>query len=79
MATKKTVDFEASMERLEEIVRALENGSEGLDGSLKLYEEGISLVRLCTEHLDRAEQTVRKLQMKNDGSAELVDFGGEAE
>lgn len=79
MATKKTVDFEASMERLEEIVRALENGSEGLDGSLKLYEEGISLVRFCSEHLDRAEQTVRKLQMKNDGSAELVDFGGEAE
>ncbi len=79
MATKKTVDFEASMARLEEIVRALENGSEGLDGSLKLYEEGISLVRLCTDRLDRAEQTVRALRIKADGSAELTEFGGEGE
>lgn len=79
MATKKTVDFEASMTRLEEIVRLLENGSEGLDGSLKLYEEGIALVRACTERLERAEQTVRMLQMKNDGSIEMVDFGGKEE
>ena len=44
MATKKP-SFEESMERLEEIVRTLESGSEGLDSSLKLYEEGIALVR----------------------------------
>ncbi len=74
MATKKTVDFEKSMERLDEIVRALEEGSEGLDAALKLYEEGLSLVRQCSERLDSAEQTVKMLQMKADGSYSMEDF-----
>lgn len=79
MANKKTVNFEASMARLEEIVRTLESGGEGLDASLKLYEEGIALVRLCSERLDSAEQTVKKLQLASDGSAKLVDFDGNGE
>ena len=64
------------MERIEEIVRLLESGSENLDASLKLYEEGLTLVRACTEKLDSAEQTVKILQMKADGSATLEDFEG---
>ena len=79
MANKKTVNFEASMARLEEIVRALESGGESLDNSLKLYEEGVALVRLCSERLDSAEQTVKKLQLAADGSATLVDFEGNGE
>lgn len=78
MATKK-MNFEASMARIEEIVRALESGSEGLDASLKLYEEGISLVRGCSETLDRAEMSIKMLQMKPDGNAVAVDFAGEDE
>ena len=73
MATKQP-GFEESMARLEEIVRTLESGSEGLDRSLKLYEEGIALVRSCTERLDRAEQTVRQLQLGPDVSVTLTDF-----
>ena len=76
MATKKALNFEESMERIEEIVRLLESGSENLDASLKLYEEGLTLVRACTEKLDSAEQTVKILQMKADGSATLEDFEG---
>ena len=72
--TKKTVTFEEAMARLEEILRALESGSEGLDSSLKLYEEGISLIRTCSEKLESAEQSVKILQMK-DGAAVLADFG----
>jgi exodeoxyribonuclease VII small subunit len=72
--TKKTVTFEEAMARLEEILRALESGSEGLDSSLKLYEEGISLIRTCSEKLESAEQSVKILQMQ-DGAAVLADFG----
>ena len=79
MATKKTADFESSMARLEEIVRALESGSEGLDAALKLYEEGIALARGCSEALDKAEMSVKMLQIKPDGGAALVDFGAEEE
>ena len=73
--TKKTITFEAAMERLEEITRLLESGAEGLDESLKLYEEGVSLIRLCTQKLENAEQSVKILQMREDGIA-LADFEG---
>ena len=61
------------MERLEEITNLLESGAEGLDESLKLYEEGVSLIRLCTQKLESAEQSVKVLQMSEEGIA-LVDF-----
>ena len=77
MATKKAIDFESSMGRLEEIVRKLESGSEGLDSALKLYEEGIGLVRTCSDTLDQAELKIKKLQMNQDGTATLVDFSAE--
>ena len=73
--TKKTMTFEAAMERLEEITRLLESGAEGLDESLKLYEEGVSLIRLCTQKLETAEQSVKVLQLREDGIV-LADFEG---
>ena len=73
--TKKTITFEAAMERLEEITRLLESGAEGLDDSLKLYEEGVSLIRLCTQKLETAEQSVKVLQMSEEGIT-LADFEG---
>lgn len=76
--TKKTITFEVAMERLEEITRLLESGSEGLDHSLKLYEEGVSLIRLCTQKLESAEQSVKVLQLREDGIA-LADFEGKGE
>ena len=76
--TKKTVTFEAAMERLEEITRLLESGAEGLDDSLKLYEEGVSLIRLCTQKLESAEQSVKVLQMGEEGIT-LADFESKGE
>ena len=76
--TKKTITFEAAMERLEEITRLLESGAEGLDESLKLYEEGVSLIRLCTQKLEFAEQSVKVLQMSEDGIT-LADFDAKGE
>ena len=76
--TKKMITFEAAMERLEEITRLLEAGAEGLDESLKLYEEGVSLIRLCTQKLESAEQSVKILQMSEEGIA-LADFEGKGD
>ena len=71
---KKNPGFEESMERLEEIVRVLDGGSVGLEESLKLYEEGVALVRICSEKLDQTEQKVRMLRMDPEGKAVLADF-----
>lgn len=75
MAEKNTkkMSFEQSLARLEEILHTLESGEGGLDATLKLYEEGIGLIRSCNEQLEKAEQSVKMLQMKSDGVA-LTDF-----
>lgn len=67
------------MARIEEIVARLDAGDTDLDGSLKLYEEGIRLVRDCTKRLDEAEQTVKLLRAQPDGKLALVDFSTDGE
>lgn len=66
--------FEAAIARLEEIVHALESGSAPLDESLTLFEEGVSLVKLCNARLDTAEQKVKLLSLNPDGTAEERDM-----
>ena len=51
--------FEAAMARLEEIVHALEAGNLSLDDSLRVFEEGTGLLRLCTRRLEEAERRTR--------------------
>ena len=60
--------FEASMERLETIVRQLEQGNAPLEESLKLFQEGTGLVKSCDEMLTKAELEVVKLMKGADGA-----------
>ncbi|MGV8078489.1 MAG: exodeoxyribonuclease VII small subunit [Syntrophales bacterium] len=58
--------FEESIEKLEQIVRRMEAGEMTLDESLKAFEEGIRLVRLCNARLDDAERRVELLLREGD-------------
>jgi len=58
MAVKK---FEESLKKLEEIVKQLEQGDLTLEASLKLFEDGIKLSRLCSRQLEEAERKVEIL------------------
>jgi exodeoxyribonuclease VII small subunit len=58
MAEKK---FETALARLEEIVQKLEEGDLPLEQSLKLFEEGIRLSRICNTRLEAAERKVEIL------------------
>lgn len=62
--------FEDALKRLNEIVRALENGDTPLDDSIALFEEGIELSKKCTVILETAEQKVRFLK---DANAECLN------
>ena len=66
--------FEAAMQRLDEIVRALEQGDAPLDQSLTLFEEGAKLLKLCNRMLDAAEQKVTALQKGADGAPVSIPF-----
>ena len=54
-------------------------GNEDLDASLAAFEEGISLVRFCTEKLESAEQKVKILLTDADGvrEAPFEEKGGD--
>jgi exodeoxyribonuclease VII small subunit len=71
MAEKK---FEASLARLEDIVQELEKGDLGLEQSLKLFEEGIKLSRICTKRLDDAERRVEILLKDKAGNMVAQPF-----
>ena len=71
MAKKMT--FEAAMERLEQIVRAMERGDVQLDESLKLFQEGTELVRSCSKMLEQAQMQVKMVLTAEDGSPVLED------
>lgn len=60
--------FEESMQRLEQIVRAMERGDVALEESLKLFREGTQLVQSCGKLLDDAELQVKKIATAADGS-----------
>jgi exodeoxyribonuclease VII small subunit len=70
------MSFEQAMVRLEEIVRSLERGDAPLDQSLALFEEGTSLVRLCTTALEQAQQRVTILLKQDDGRVSEQIFDG---
>lgn len=72
MAKKMT--FEAAMERLEQIVRAMERGDVQLDESMKLFQEGTELVRTCGKMLEDARMQVKLVLTAEDGSPVLEDM-----
>ena len=74
MKKKENLTFEVASARLEEIVKLLENGNSSLDESLKLYEEGIALVRFCNQSLDNAEKRIKMLVSDSNGGMSEVDF-----
>ena len=69
--------FEASMTRLEQIVRAMERGDVPLEESLKLFQEGTELVRKCQKLLDDAQLQIKKIMTAPDGSPVEEDFQDE--
>ena len=54
-------NFEDSIKELEKIVKTLEEGEPSLDDSLKKFETGISLRKVCQKELESAENKIKEL------------------
>ncbi len=59
--------FEISLAELEQIVGKLESGELALEENLKLFEQGIKLVRECREVLVKAERRIEILTREANG------------
>ena len=69
MATEPTINFEAALEELEQLVERMETGDLSLEESLKAFERGVALTRDCQKALKDAELRVQALTETEDGLA----------
>lgn len=72
-AGKTELNFEQAMEELESLVNNMEKGEQSLESSLKDFERGVELTRICQKALKDAEQKVQILSKKM-GQDALVAF-----
>ena len=66
--------FEDAMKRLEEIVRSLEEGDVPLEDALRVFEEGMGLVKFCSNKLEEAQRKVTLLVQESGGGQTQVPF-----
>lgn len=71
MAEKKIM-FNDAMQKLEEIVRQLEQGDVPLEEALTLYQKGMELSKLCHDKLQNAEEQL--VTMMKDGKETLIEI-----
>ena len=66
--------FEGHLQRLEEIVAALESEELELDAALRLFEEGVERLREASAGLTKAEERIKLLVERMDGTIELGEL-----
>ena len=68
---EQQIRFEEAMQKLSEIVEKLEGGEGSLDEMIRLYEEGMSLVKSCETQLDAYEAKIEKLNESAEGAGDV--------
>jgi exodeoxyribonuclease VII small subunit len=71
---KTPPSLESAMQRISEIVSAMEGGDLPLEKLIESYEEGIALVKTCQDTLDAAGQRIQLIARNARGETQLVDF-----
>ena len=66
--------FESHLGRLEQILARLESNELELDEAMRLFEEGIEHLREATVGLTRAEERVKLLVERVDGTVDLDEL-----
>ena len=56
MSEAKKISYEAARDELAQVVESLEEGSATLEESLKLWERGEELTKICEEWLNGAKK-----------------------
>ena len=64
---EENLTLEAALDRLDEIARRLDRSDLELDEALRLYEEGVRLLRHAEGFLDRAEERIQQLTASGEG------------
>lgn len=71
---KSDATFESSIERLEAIVEEMESDKLPLEELLARYEEGVKLVKFCSEKLEAAEKRIEIIARDAKGKPQVSEF-----
>ena len=66
MIKEKDNNFEDNLKKLEMIVDKLESGDIGLEESVKLYEEGMKIKKICDKKLKDIEMQIKKIKIEDN-------------
>jgi len=72
--SEKDMGFEQAIEKLEEIVKQLEEGGLSLDKSLETYTEGVRLIKFCNKELNKAEKKIEIVLNEDEGYTDVVPY-----
>ncbi len=73
MSKDRENSFEKNLKNLEMIVEKLESGEIGLEDSVKLYEEGMKIKKICDKKLKDIEMQIKKIKI-DDNKVTKEDF-----
>ena len=73
MSKDKENSFEKNLQKLEIIVEKIESGEIGLEESVKLYEEGMRIKKICDKKLKDIEMQIKKIKIE-DNKVTKEDF-----
>ena len=65
MSKDKENSFEKNLQKLELIVEKLESGEIGLEESVKLYDEGMQIKKICDKKLKDIEMQIKKIKIED--------------
>lgn len=71
---KQEKTFEDSFTRLEKILESLESEECSLEETIKLYEEGLGLTKICYDKLNSAELRIKEINKSLKGDIEIKDY-----
>jgi exodeoxyribonuclease VII small subunit len=66
-AKKPPQTFESALERLEQIAAQMEAGDLPLEQLVASYEEGLGLIKFCSQRLEEAEQKLQTITRDGSG------------
>ena len=66
MSKEKDNNFETNLKKLEMLVDKLESGDIGLEESVKLYEEGMKIKKICDKKLKDIEMQIKKIKIEDN-------------
>ncbi len=74
MKKKQEKTFEDSFSRLEKILEQLESEDCTLEDTINLYEEGLTLTKVCYDKLSDAELRIKEINKTAKSGAEIKDY-----